>query len=204
MATNVASIGVAAAESVAVVDMDMKEDWLLQTPSRFVILDIDCTLASGALEFSFRDPRGGEPLSGGLQGAISAALTRPSGPGSTRYAPLDIGLSGDSAYVFLRIVGPTNMTFSASKKALTHKNADDRDYYGELRHVVAGAQPSERPLANCKIVYFIADPLSPPAQGYEHGFFLNVEIEQTATNGAQRLIAFEIDPDVRHPGGTPV
>jgi hypothetical protein len=193
--TNVTPFGYAAESEV---DLDMKEDWVLQKPNRYAILDIDCTLVSGKLEFSFRDPLPARTLTGGLPAAIADARTRPMGPGTSRATPLDFGLFGDSAYIFLRIVGPTNMTFSATKKALRHKNAD-RDYYGELRHVTT-TEVEEGALPECKIVYFIADPLAPPLDGFDHGFDLNVELEMLATDGSKRMISFKIDPDVRYPG----
>jgi len=201
MGTNVASIVGMAAQAAMAIDMDMKEDWAFGLPLRYAVREIDCTVTATGLEFSFRNPGLAKPLPAGGIDEVIAELRKPSSPTVTsRYAPLDIQAEGDSLFILLKIVGPINMRFSATKKALTHKNLDDRDNYGRLRHVNA-TLVSEDALPECRIVCFVVDPARPPVDDYKHGFSLNVEIDQAGTEGP-RTIAFEIDPDIRHPGGS--
>lgn len=201
MTSNLASI--VALNALPGVDMDMKEDWPYALPLRYVVREIDCTLTGAGLEFSFRNPQPAQLMPTGVDpiGQVVDLVRLPSSTTVTsRFAPLDVGAKGDSLMIFFKIVGPANMRFSATKKALTHKNADDRDYYGRLRHANA-TTVSEQPLPDCRIAFFVVDPAHPPADEYRHDFSLNVEIDQAGNEGP-RTIAFEIDPDIRYPGGS--
>jgi len=209
-------------------DIDMKAGWsddLYPRPERFVFREIDFRIdPNGHLQFGFRNADKAEPLNGrtiedvvegyrptlplvsqalaGLPGANALAildfLT------STTRTPLDLDVTGYPIYVIYRFFKPRNITFSPFRKALSHKNGDAQDRYGLLRHVgpAGSGAPSESWVDNCELVYFGC---VPKTGDYEDGFNLRVQLEQEPHLGpppTPRLLDLEIDPDIRHPGGS--
>jgi hypothetical protein len=185
----------------------MNEAWDGPLPTRYVVREIDFNMIDGDLQFSFRNhdlaedlPAGGvdDIIAGLLAPPPSAALAPSLFAAAAPHTPLDLDIQ-TPLFVILTLSEPKNMRFSAQLKGMTHKNSDDSDYYGHLRHVNDAAQ-SAAPLGACKLIYFIA---SPPAGAYQHGFNFNVDLDQEPGPGGEpRSLPITIDPDIRHPGGS--
>jgi len=124
-------------------------------------------------------------------------------------SPLDLILLGEPIYVVYVLGRPTNMYFRPEVKALTHKNVQDKPYYGALRHIKATEttyQDDEFGLDDCTIISFIANPPEPPAMppppefNYRHGFNLHLRLTQPPSGTSPRALDIDIDPDIRYPG----
>lgn len=194
------------------VSEEMREDWDTERPwpTRYIVRTIDLVevqVAEGTqvvteLRPFFREDTVPQPLTQGISQVIKDNAV----PGSTTgtYAPIDLVLEGDPVFVVFVLGKPNNIRFHPSRKGITHKNPDDRNRYGYLRHAkVTGGnyEEDEGPLNDCRIIYFIADPLYPSQPTYKHDFNLNVRLLQPAQNGTPRFLDLVIDPDVRYPGG---
>ncbi len=194
-------------------DVAIDEEWRGPAPTRYVVREIEFKMVNGRLQFAYRNQCRAQPLAETGIVELSQAYCRPaarSGRPSpfpipaalAPQTPLDLEVKGGGAplVVFLRLSEPGNMTFSASRKAVTHKNADDAAHYGGLRHVGVDGTASADPVPECKLVYFIA---APPVGDYRHGFNFNVDLEQDpGVEGGRRMLPLTIDPDIRFPGGS--
>lgn len=195
--------------------IDVQWGWSQPTlPLRFVFREIDFHIdSSGHLQFAFRNSGLAERLDGRSIEAVAATYRSPAQPEpelmvasaleEPPQTPLDLGVTGDSIYVIYRLFGPRNITFSPSKKAVSHKNGADQGRYGLLRHLGPTGAGSIAPVADCELIYFAC---MPRAGTYRDRFNLNVELEQTPIPGnppVRRIIELEIDPDIRFPGGSP-
>lgn len=178
-------------------------------PARYAVREIGFSMVNGRLQFAFSSHDLAQPLpAGGIEQVVAALLAPPrgvmmlaaaAGPAAPPTTPLDLDVKEDPIWLVYMLAEPGNMRFSATLKAMTHKDVADRPFYGELRHA-AGGQRSSEPLAGCRLIYFAA---APPAEDYRHGFNFNVELEQDPDrDGKPRSLPIEIDPDVRHPGGS--
>lgn len=195
--------------------IEMREDWDNRPwPTRYIVRTIDLVevqVASGSLVVPelrpfFRENTAPQDLPPqGIQQVIRDNAVP--GPTTGTYTPIDLVLEGDPVFVVFVLGKPNNMRFHPDNKGITHKNPDDRLHYGYLRHAkVTGGnyEEDESSLDDCRIIYFIADPLYPPQPTYKHGFNLNVRLLQPpAQNGTPRFLDVVIDPDVRYPGGEP-
>jgi hypothetical protein len=182
-------------------------------PTRYAIREIGFAMINGRLQFTFADHGQAEPLPPGGIDEVVAGLLTPSpaamlelsaGAAAAAAAPmptpLDVDVSGNPIWLIYMLAEPSNMRFSATLKAMTHKRIENRAYYGGLRHVTRSVESSQ-PLAGCRLIYFAAAP--PAVAKYRHGFNFNVELEQDpGTDGNPRSLPIEIDPDIRHPGGS--
>ncbi|MEA3014867.1 MAG: hypothetical protein QOD42_3412 [Sphingomonadales bacterium] len=206
MATALKEITTAARNDRAEINLDVPA-----VPTRYAVREIGFTMVNGRLQFAFASHGRAQPLPRGGIDAVVAGLLTPSsaamlafGPGRAAAAapqtPLDLDVSGDPIWLVYMLAQPSNMRFSTALKAMTHKQREHRPYYGGLRHVAKGVE-SSRPLARCRLIYLAA---APPADGeYRHGFNFNVELEQDpGIEGNPRSLPIEIDPDIRHPGGS--
>jgi len=187
----------------------MLDDWTPPNPARYVVRTIDIKRVGTELIASFRDSGyvqnlGTQDIRDVVRGLVPVTLSGPelSAPGASPTTPLDLQLKNYPTYVIFVLGEPSNMRFNPDKKAMSHKNRDDRNNYGRLRHVIA-TREDEDPLDDCRVVYFVAKPLSPPATDYKHGFNLNVRLDQGLDqDGNARALDIEIDPDIRYPGGS--
>ncbi|HEV7659957.1 MAG TPA: nucleotide synthetase [Allosphingosinicella sp.] len=184
-------------------------------PTRYAVREISFALVNGRLQFAFASPERAKPLPPGGIDAVVDGLLSPApaamfalGPGRAAPAPtptptptpLDLDVSGDPIWLIYTLAESSNMRFSAALKAMTHKQIEHRPFYGGLRHVTRGVESSQ-PLVGCRLIYLAAAP--PAVAKYRHGFNFNVELEQDpGTDGAPRSLPVEIDPDIRHPGGS--
>ena len=192
---------------------EMAEQWNGPAPTRYVVREIEFKVVDRRLLFSYRNDSKAQDLPKGGIATVAKALCRPAAAVAVRAAPvpslaaapqtpLDLELQGDPIFIILKLAEPVNMTFSANRKAVTHKNDGDRSHYGRLRHVNRKGQESAAPLAGCRLVYFVA---APPAGNYQHGFNFNVDLEQDpGVDGTRRMLPLSIDPDIRFPGGSGV
>lgn len=183
-------------------------------PTRYAVREISFAMVGGKLQVAFRSEGQAKPLpAGGIDAVVAGLLAPP--PAAAMFAletvraaavlpqtPLDIDLSGEPIWLIYMLAEPSNMRFSAVLKAMTHKQIEHRPYYGGLRHVTKSVE-SSRPLAGCRLIYLAAAP--PATASYRHGFNFNVELEQEpGLDGNPRSLPIEIDPDIRHPGGSTV
>jgi hypothetical protein len=187
--------------------------WTGPLPERYVVREIEFKVVGGRLQFAYRDERRARPLPVGgpleLASFFCAApspavravqpIRAPAGEGPQ--TPLDLDVTGAPLLILLKLAEPSNMLFSATVGAVTHKSSDDMGCYGRLRHVTAEGIESIAPVAGCRLVSFIA---MPPTGDYRHGFNFNIDLEQDPGPGEDqsRLLPIMIDPDVRHPGGS--
>jgi hypothetical protein len=186
-------------------------------PTRYAVREIGFAMTDGKLQFTFAEHGLAAPLPpGGIDEVVAGLLTPPpaallefafgrnaaaAAPAATP-TPLDVDVSGDPIWLIYMLAEPSNMRFSAALKAMTHKQIEHRRFYGGLRHVTNGVESSQ-PLVGCRLIYFAAAP--PAAGNYRHGFNFNVELEQDpGIDGNPRSLPIEIDPDIRHPGGSSV
>lgn len=181
-------------------------------PARYAVREIGFAMVNGKLQFAFKSDELAAPLPPGGIGAVVAALLAPpppaalalgpgAGPAAAPTTPLDLDVAGGPVWLIYMLAEPGNMRFSATLKAMTHKRSEDRPYYGRLRHATEAGESSQ-PLAGCRLIYLAA---APPAVDYRHGFNFNVEFEQDSTiEGIPRSLSMEIDPDIRHPGGSTI
>ena len=66
-------------------------------------------------------------------------------------------------------------------------------FYGDLKYVKAGEQPSDLPMAGCQLVYFAARFVTGTKPNpYRQKFLFLVDIEEETT--------VHVDPDIRYPG----
>ncbi|HWT13711.1 MAG TPA: nucleotide synthetase [Allosphingosinicella sp.] len=202
------------------ISSDVQEDWGGPWPTRFVIRTIDLVevqVAVGGqvvtqLQAFFRNHTLAQALPAtGIAQAIKDAVGGSLVPVASSLAesprtPLDLEVKDEPLYIVFILGKPSNMTFNPLRKAISHKNLDDRDRYGNLRHVKATAtsyEEDEEGLSDCRIAYFVAYPPAPPASNYKHGFNLNVRLLQPPNlDGSPRWLDIQIDPDVRYPGGS--
>ncbi|HMG47872.1 MAG TPA: nucleotide synthetase [Allosphingosinicella sp.] len=221
-----------AALATAAADDDplkIREDWTGPVPAYFLVRTIDLKevpVAYGGqvvteLHAMFRDQTSVQPLPAqGITQAIKD-IVRGGGPAPgllfaaqpSTYAqtPLDLELLGGTpTYIILILGKPFNMRFNPDRKGVRHKELDDRQFYGGLRHVKVTAttyEESERGLDDCAIVYFVANPPAPPSvppppeYSYRHPFDLNVRLRQPdGADQKPRALDLVIDPDIRYPG----
>jgi len=179
-------------------------------PTRYAIREIGFSMINGKLQFAFKSNDLAQNLpAGGIDEVVAGLLVPPPVMSASVFAafaappapttPLDLDVAKGPIWLIYMLSEPGNMRFSAALKAMTHKEVKHRPFYGHLRHATA-AGPSSRPLADCRLIYFAA---APPAGSYRHGFNINVELDQDPdSNGNPRVLPMEIDPDVRHPGGS--
>jgi hypothetical protein len=224
---NVAAMAAAALDP-AVEDLSIKEDYQGTWPGRYVIRIVDVkevnVVVNGQivseLHASFRNSDLSVTIPGGGMDAVLSQLAQALGPDNfstipgatvtTSYSPLSLQIKDSPAYVIFVLGAPSNIRFSPTKKALTHKNPDDRDRYGRLRHVIPSGTTSfreeEDALDDCRIAYFVANPPGPgpslTQQDYQHGFDFNVRLRQNVPNEEPRGLEIKIDPDIRYPGGS--
>lgn len=182
-------------------------------PTRYAVREIGFAMVNDRLQFTFAADGLAEPLPPGGIDEVVAGLLTPPPAAMTAFGlegiaaepmptPLDVDVSGDPIWLIYMLAEPSNMRFSASLKAMTHKQIEHRRFYGGLRHVAKGVESSQ-PLAGCRLIYLAAAP--PAVADYRHGFNFNVELEQDpGTDGNPRSLPIEIDPDIRHPGGSAV
>lgn len=200
-------------------DIDMREDWVHPAlPLRFAFREIDFRIDSkGHLQFGFRNSDRAEPLNGRtieeIVDTFRSTLAPPDGSPllnpfvSTTQTPLDLQVgsdpvNGDPIYIIYRFFKPRNITFSPTRKAMSHKNGDAVDRYGLLRHVGAAGPGTAAPAADCELIYFACVPKN---VDYQDGFNLRVQLEQEPHLGpppTPRILDIEIDPDIRFPGGS--
>ena len=190
---------------------DMRENWPDPLPTRYLVRTIDLKMVGGRLLASYRSLGPAQQIPAGqtIEDIVAALLGAPAGlpfievavrdePGT----PLDIAVTGEPIFIILIVGEPSNMTFHPELKAMTHKNQYDRDYYGLLRHVSA-AEPNGNAdaIADCTLIYFVANPVDPDQTSYDHGFNMNVRFAQDPSPlGNPRVLDVEIDPDIRYPG----
>jgi hypothetical protein len=180
-------------------------------PTRYAVREIGFAMTDGRLQFTFADHGQAEPLPpGGIDEVVAGLLAPPpletlefaAGSAAAAPTPLDLDVSGAPIWLIYMLAEPSNMRFSAALTAMTHKQIEHRRFYGGLRHVANGVESSQ-PLVGCRLIYLAAAP--PPAGNYRHGFNFNVELEQDpGIDGNARSLPIEIDPDIRHPGGSTV
>lgn len=235
MALDDPATSVALAALVDAGENDMNDDWNVDSqgpwPTRFIVRIIDLKEVpvivgqDPELHACFRDNLPPQPLpAGGITQAIKD-LFKPNPPISNPFlvprsstaeferayprTPLDLELLGEPIYVVYILGRPTNMYFRPDVKALTHKNPQDKPYYGALRHIKASAttyEEDEFGPEDCVIVSFIANPPEPPTMppppefSYRHGFNLHLRLTQPASGGSPRALDIDIDPDIRYPG----
>lgn len=186
--------------------------WAGPLPERYVVREIEFKVASGRLQFVYRNQCRAKPIPlGGPLELASQLCPSPPAAGVARpirvpaakvpQTPLDLDVTGAPLLILLKLARPGNMSFSATAAAVTHKSSDDMGCYGRLRHVTADGFESIAPVAGCRLVSFIA---MPPAGNYRHGFNFNIDLEQDPgpDEDQPRLLPIVIDPDVRHPGGS--
>lgn len=190
---------------------DLSPD-LPAVPTRYAVREIGFTMVSGRLQFAFRTDELAKPLPPGGIEQVVADLLNPPPAGAMLAAgaptavlagalqtPLDLDVTDGPIWLVYMLAEPGNMRFSATLKAMTHKQIEHRPHYGWLRHATQ-AEDSSQPLAGCRLIYLAA---APPEGHYRHGFNFNVELEQDPSlEGVPRSLPMEIDPDVRHPGGS--
>jgi hypothetical protein len=178
-------------------------------PTRYAVREISFAMVNGRLQFAFASQELAKPLPPGGIDEVIDGLLNPTpnamfalAPGQVPPAPtpLDVDVSGDPIWLIYMLAESSNMRFSAALKAMTHKQIEHRPCYGGLRHVTRGVESSE-PLVGCRLIYLAAAP--PAVAKYRHGFNFNVELEQDpGTDGTPWSLPIEIDPDIRHPGGS--
>jgi hypothetical protein len=181
-------------------------------PQRCVVREISFLMDSDGLQFLYRDPTPGFDLEGpdidpvvqpliGTSFPAALGLTG-AGLGSAE-TPLDLGLAGGRGPAFLvfKLDRRLNWRFSRALPAVTHKNGADSAHYGGLTYVSDGGAYSREPMADCRLVFFKANP---PTEDYRHGFNFNVELIQRPHFGEveARVLPITIDPDIRFPGGS--
>jgi hypothetical protein len=186
---------------------EMNEDWPYALPDRYIVRTIDIQIVGGRLLASFRNtmPPQQVPVGEDIGDVIDALLgqqpanalpIRGSAPGT----PIDLVLTGDPVFVIYILGDPDNAKFNPELKAMTHKNKQDFDNYGRLRHVNAAGEFA-KPADDCQLIYFVASPPRPEETPYRHRFNLNVRFAQDPTpSGEDQVLDVEIDPDIRYPG----
>ncbi len=179
-------------------------------PERVIIREISFLMDSEGLQFLYRDASPASRLPGGNIDTVIEQLAKglplplvdmgdaTSGSDGT---PLDLGVTGEPAYVIFKLDPRLNWRFSDSDPAISHKNAEDTDYYCALQHVRPNGSYSSRPVADCRIVFLVA---MPPDGEYKHGFNFHVDLIQKPhlDHTKERILPLIIDPDIRFPGGS--
>lgn len=179
-------------------------------PDRVIIREISFLMDSEGLQFLYRDASPASPLPGSNIDTVidHLATGRPlpildMGDAAAGFdgTPLDLGVTGEPTYIVFKLDPRLNWRFSDRDAAISHKNADDAGYYGGLRHVRPNGTHSERPVADCRIVFLVA---MPPSGEYKHGFNFHVDLIQKPhlDHTKERILPLIIDPDIRFPGGS--
>jgi hypothetical protein len=160
--------------------------------------------------FNFKNPRNKFLYAGNSIAALERFLRRvPSmrirpmrGPAdqiANQLTPLDLRAENASAVV-LAFPNDSNLQFSTSVPAVSKKTAG-QGIYANLRYVSydASGQPilGTAPVDGCRAVVFFAT--QPPAQPFQHGFNLHVDIVQQSPTGRRQLLPLLIDPIIRNP-----
>ncbi|HYD36646.1 MAG TPA: nucleotide synthetase [Allosphingosinicella sp.] len=179
-------------------------------PERVIVREISFLMDSDGLQFLYKDAGPAMPLPGGNIDMVieHLALGKPlpfgdlgDVPMGSDGTPLDLGVTGEAAYVVFKLDPRLNWRFSDNDPVISHKQAGDAAYYGGLRHVRPNGTYSDRPVADCRIVFLVA---MPPDGEYKHGFNFHVDMIQKPhlDHVRERILPLIIDPDIRFPGGS--
>lgn len=179
-------------------------------PNRVIIREISFLMDSDGLQFLYKDAGPAMPLPGGNIAMVIEHLAagKPLSFGDrgdvamgSDGTPLDLGVTGEPAYIVFKLDPRLNWRFSDNDPVISHKQAGEAAYYGGLRHVRPNGSYSDRPVADCMMVFLIA---MPPAGDYKHGFNFHVDLIQKPLldHTKQRILPLIIDPDIRFPGGS--
>lgn len=178
-------------------------------PERVIVREITFLMDSDGLQFLYRGPASAVRLGdGGIEEVVRGLATAPfdpftapaslDGDGET---PLDLGVTGEPAYIVFKLDPRLNWRFSDNEAGMTHKHSAETAYYGGLNHVRPDGTYVPEPVEDCRLVFLTADP--PPGE-YKHGFNFHVELIQKPHLGKTRprCLPITIDPDIRFPGGS--
>lgn len=179
-------------------------------PQRVIVREISFLMDSDGLQFLYKDAGPAMPLPGGnidmvIDHLAAGKPLRLLGSGDVAMGsdgtPLDLGVTGEPAYVVFKLDPRLNWRFSDNDPVISHKQAAEAAHYGGLRHVRPNGSYSDKPVADCRIVFLIA---KPPAGEYKHGFNFHVDLIQKPhlDHTKERILPLIIDPDIRFPGGS--
>jgi hypothetical protein len=179
-------------------------------PERVIIREISFLMDSDGLQFLYRDAAMASRLPGANIDTVIEHLAtgKPlplvdmgDGAAGSDGTPLDLGVTGEPTYIVFKLDPRLNWRFSDNDPVISHKNEDDSVYYCGLRHVRPNGSSSDRPVADCMIVFLVAEP---PSGEYKHGFNFHVDLIQKPRldHTQERILPLIIDPDIRFPGGS--
>lgn len=179
-------------------------------PKRVIIREMSFLMDSAGLQFLYNDATPAMPLPGGNIDMVIEHLVKgkplPRGDLGDSSAgsdgtPLDLGVTGEPAYVVFKLDPRLNWRFSDNDPVISHKQANEAAFYGGLRHVRSNGTYSDKPVAGCMMVFLVA---VPPSGNYKHGFNFHVDLIQKPhlDHTKERILPLIIDPDIRFPGGS--
>jgi hypothetical protein len=171
-------------------------------PEQVIYREIEPDM-TGPLNCRYRGIDAPTPIGAGFPGIEQFAMNAAGGgyhrnvPNLPEDNPLSLPVYRDS-YIILRLApeypdwqfragGPAVMLGAAAG------SANPWSFYGDLKYVRPGEQPSDAPVAGCKLVYFAARfvPGTMP-NPYRQKFIFLVDVDEDTT--------VYVDPDIRHPG----